>query len=105
MAAPSTSANRQKEEPLEARQAVEAALRYFKTLFGSPIPGRAAVSLEEVELSPDRKYWLVTLSHEELRRKLSDLPTFLRVPQQKFKVFKVERKSGRVVSMKMRNGA
>lgn len=62
------------------------------------------LSLEEIELSPDRKYWLVTLSFDEARQKAPELPSFLRVPRQKFKVFKVERQSGRVVSMKMRNG-
>ncbi len=89
---------------MDAKRAASAAIDYFLTLFG-PQPAQSNVSLEEVELSPDRKYWFVTLSYEELHRKLSDLPSFLRIPRQKFKVFKVERKSGRVVSMKMRNGA
>ena len=94
------------DEALEAKRAAKAAWDYFHTLFTivpSTVPS-ANVRLEEVELSSDRKHWLVTLSFEELRRKRPDLPDFLRVPRQTFKVFKVERKSGRVVSMKMRNG-
>jgi hypothetical protein len=90
------------DEALDAKRAVKAAWDYFHTLFR--IVPSANVRLEEVELSSNRKHWLVTLSFEELRRKSPDLPVFLRVPRQTFKVFKVERKSGRVVSMKMRNG-
>ena len=91
------------EEALDAKRAVEVAGDYLHTLFKN-IPS-SDVSVEEVELSPDRKHWLVTLSFfEELRRKTAHLPAFLQVPRQKFKVFKVERESGRVVSMKMRDG-
>jgi hypothetical protein len=91
------------DEALDAKRAVEGECDYFHTLFKN-IPA-SDVSVEEVELSSDRKHWLVTLSFfEELRRKAPHLPAFLQVPRQKFKVFKVERESGRVVSMKMREG-
>lgn len=104
MQAGTTTTASNRKDALDARRAVEAALVYFKTLTGS-VPGSGA-SLEEVELSPDRKHWLVTLSYEEQRpKRLLDLPEYLRVPRQKFKVFKVERSSGHVISMKMRNGA
>jgi hypothetical protein len=89
-------------EAIDAKRAVKAAWDYFHALFRNA--PSANVSLEEVELSPDHKHWLVTLSFEESRRKSPELPAFLRVPRQKFKVFKVERASGRVISMKMRNG-
>src|SRR5271166_6024178 len=88
------------DEALDAKRAVKAAWDYFHTLF-NPLPA-AHVTLEEVELSSDRKHWLVTLSFEEQRRRALDLPDFLRVPRQRFKDFKIERASGRVVSMKMR---
>lgn len=91
------------DEALDAKRAVEVAGDYFHALFKN-VPS-SDVSVEEVELSSDRKHWLVTLSFfEELRRKATHLPAFLQVPRQKFKVFKVERESGRVVSMKMREG-
>ncbi len=91
------------DEALDAKRAVEVAGDYFHTLFKN-IPS-SDVSVEEVELSPDRKHWLITLSFfEVLRRTSPQLPTFLQVPRQKFKVFKVERESSRVVSMKMRDG-
>ena|SRR5665811_2039269 len=96
-AAPATS------DALDAKRAVEVAWDYFHTLFSKI--STSDVSVEEVELASDRKHWLVTLSFfEQLRSKTPHLPAFLQVPRQKFKVFKVERESGRVVSMKMRNG-
>jgi hypothetical protein len=96
-AAPATN------DALDAKRAVEAAWDYFHTLFSKI--STSDVSVEEVELASDRKHWLVTLSFfEELRPKTPHLPAFLQVPRQKFKVFKIERGSGRVVSMKMRDG-
>jgi hypothetical protein len=90
------------DEVLDAKRAVEVAWEYFHTLFKNI--SYSNVSLEEVELSSDRKHWLVTLGFEEPRRKSPHLPDFLQVPRQRFKVIKVERKSGLVVSVKMRNG-
>lgn len=101
MAAAPTAVASGRERGLDARRAAQAAQAYFQTLFGNLTP----TSLEEVELSPNGRHWLVTLSYEEMRRKAPEIPLFLRIPRQKFKVFKVDRKSGRVVSMKMRNGA
>jgi hypothetical protein len=96
-AAPATN------DALDAKRAVEVAWDYFHTLFSKI--STSDVSVEEVELASDRKHWLVTLSFfEELRPKTPHLPAFLQVPRQKFKVFKIERGSGHVVSMKMRNG-
>ena len=86
----------------EAKRASEAAWEYFHGLF--PSISSRDVDLEEVELLPDGKHWLVTLSYQEMRKKSLELPDFLRVPRQKFKVFKVNRSTGVVVSMKMRNG-
>jgi hypothetical protein len=102
MLATATKGASARDEALEAKRAVGAAWGYFHTLF-EPIPA-SDVSLEEVELSSDGKHWLVTFSFEEMRRKSPALPGFLQVPRQRFKVFKIERESGRVVSMKTRNG-
>jgi predicted ATP-dependent Lon-type protease len=96
-AAPATN------DALDAKRAIEVAWDYFHTLFSKI--STSDVSVEEVELASDRKHWLITLSFfEERRSKALHLPAFLQVPRQKFKVFKIERGSGRVVSMKMRNG-
>lgn len=86
-----------------AKQAVDAAWDYFHVLF--PSKPAAEVSLEEIEVSPDGKSWLVTLSFEEQRRKSVKLPDFLQVPVKKFKVFKVDKFTGKVVSMKIREAA
>ena len=86
-----------------AKRAVEAAWEYFRVLFPSkPV---AEVSLEEVEVLPDGTNLLVTLSFEEVRRKSAKLPDFLQVPAKKFKVFKVDKFTGKVASMKIRETA
>jgi hypothetical protein len=98
---PTTVSKSATDEAREARWAVEVALNYFQALFKDALPSNA--SMEEIELSSDRKHWLVTLSFEEPRRKNPQLPEFMQIPRQKLKVFKVERKSGLVVSVKTRN--
>ena len=100
MAVATPNKTSEKIDPLDAKRAYKAAWDYFHTVF--PMIPATDVDLEEVELSSDGKYWLVTLSYQEMRRKSLELPDFLRVPRQKFKVFKVDRRTDSVVSMKIR---
>lgn len=86
-----------------AKKAVDAAWDYFHVFF--PSKPASEVSLEEVEASHDGKSWLVTLSFEEPPRKSAKLPDFLQVPVKKLKVFKVDKFTGKVVSMKIREAA
>ncbi len=83
---------------IDAREAAGAALEYFKQLFSAS--EIQSSSLEEVELSEDGKYWLITLGYE-FRPKSGIVPAF-GVPKTKFKVFKVEARTGRVVAMNIR---
>jgi hypothetical protein len=80
-------------------QAAAAAQTYFQKLFGV-----ARSSLEEVELSEDGKYWMITLGHEVPRPPAGAfaLPPEIFPPQTKFKIFKVDAQTGEVLSMKMR---
>jgi len=109
--------------PVDARKATESAFAYFHTLFskivrpsadplrveleisqGHVLPAAAAVyeaSLEEIEMSKDGRFWLVTLGYNEPRAKDPRLPGFLQVPMRKLKVFKVDAATGRVLSMKI----
>jgi len=82
---------------IDAREAANAAAAYFKELY----PSVTAFSLEEVELSDDGNYWSITLSFE-IPATNSLMPPFFQPPRTKFKVFKVDAKSGRVVAMKIR---
>jgi hypothetical protein len=85
---------------IDARAAAQAGAAYFKELY----PDVTAFSLEEVELSEDGNHWLITLSFELPAgpvQGLGLLPTF-QPPKTKFKVFKVDAKTGKVVAMKIR---
>jgi len=85
---------------IDARAAAQAAAAYFKDLY----PNVEAYSLEEVELSEDRNYWLITLSFEIPSSSSSDSVMMqFRPPKTKFKVFKVDAKNARVMAMKIRN--
>ncbi len=84
---------------IDAREAAAAAFQYFKELF-SPLEVQS-VTLEEVELSEDGKTWLITLGYE-FRPKFGGIAATFGPPKTKFKVFKVDTKTGRVVAMKIR---
>lgn len=100
------SKTRQKTPPeISVQTAVERAVLYFRSLVlgfnkvaQKPITN---VTLEEVERSPDQKFWLVTLGFNEPRES-PQLPKFLQVPVRTLKVFKVNAQSGEVVAMKIR---
>ena len=96
---------------VDARQAAESAFDYFRTLFTNgahdlSVPGSldqkvSAPSLEEIEMSKDGRYWLVTLGFDQPRANNPRLPKFLHVPFRTLKVFKVDAATGRVLSMKI----
>ncbi|MEK7686106.1 MAG: hypothetical protein AAB466_11855 [Verrucomicrobiota bacterium] len=85
---------------LDARQAAQAAVEFFRHL--SAGMRVTEVGLEEVELTGDEKYWLVTLGFDSPPRKNLKLPDFLHIPVRKLKVFKVDARTGKVVAMKIR---
>lgn len=82
---------------VDARAAANAAAEYFKELY----PTVTAFSLEEVELSEDGTHWLITLSFEIPHTQSLGIMAF-QPPRTKFKVFKVDAKTGRVMAMKIR---
>ncbi len=82
---------------IDARTASDKAIEYFKAFF----PDAKKVHLEEVELTDDKKYWLVTVGYDS-----DDLaaPTQLIIGRSnKYKVFKVDADSAEILSMKLRN--
>ena len=85
---------------VDAREAVRAATEYCKHLFEDLLI--SDLSLEEIEPTEDRKYWLITLGLS-VPVKNTALPTYLQVPRRKLKVFKVNSQTGEVVAMKMRD--
>jgi hypothetical protein len=81
-----------------AREAADAAVEYFRQLFSAS--EFQSISLEEVELSEDGKYWLITLGYDVHPK--SGIAAVLGPPKTKFKVLKVDTRSGQVVAMKIR---
>ena len=81
---------------IDAKQAAKNASKYFTDLTGYT----EGVTVEEVEISEDRDYWLITLGflvHDSTPMNvLSGQKTI------KHKIFKVDVNTGEVVSMKVR---
>jgi hypothetical protein len=50
---------------IEVKQAVEQAIQYLRNLPVAADSIPAQVTLEEVELTEDDRYWLITLSYRE----------------------------------------
>jgi hypothetical protein len=81
---------------IDARTATDKAIAYFKTFF----PEATKVITEEVELTEDRKHWLVTVGYDS-----DDLaaPTQLIIGRsKKYKIFKIDVESSEILSMKIR---
>jgi len=93
---------------IDVQEAVRKAVSYFHKLL--PQLGRNAnVMLEEVEESEDGSHWLITIGYDveralspaqrNLQSVLSPMPPVVR----KYKIFKVDAKTGRILSMKIRS--
>jgi len=104
------------EQPsIDARQASKAAIDYYLGLYTDLTSNacvesnnQVSVSLEEVELSEDGKHWLITLGFKERVDRVGlpaafALSTALNPYHNKYKVFKVDARTGKVVAMKMRS--
>jgi hypothetical protein len=78
---------------ITAKRANEIARTYLKNL-----KNPKNILLEEVEQSDDGKYWLITLSHDTDFSE--NIVGFLK--GRSYKVFKVNKHSGEVISMKLR---
>jgi hypothetical protein len=81
---------------VDVKEAAQRASDYFADLYGEQ--GVLNVQLEEVELTDDGKFWLITLSYPGPR----EPGTFTVYPKKKYKVFKIDAKTGDVKSMKIR---
>jgi len=93
----------------EAKQAAKLSLEYFNELF--PNATASNVLLEEVEFLEDENCWLITLGFDEPVRSRDTGPSINKSmqnlfgppsPSRKFKVFKVDAKTGRVIYMRIR---
>jgi hypothetical protein len=88
------------------KDAVRKVVAYFSKLYPKLVTG-ANLMLEEVEESEDGSYWLVTLGYD-MQRHAASFPGGLKgvfgpEVDRNYKVFKVDAKTGRIVSMKIRS--
>ena len=83
---------------IDVKQAAQTASTYFADLYAGQ--GVSGVRLEEVEITEDGKFWLITLSFPDRDPSPSNL--FLAGTNRQYKVFKVDATTGQVVSMKIR---
>jgi hypothetical protein len=82
---------------IDVRQAAQAASNFIVTLYSDQVV--KDVRLEEVETSDDEKYWLITISF------LVQYPggvLALPILKRQYKILKVDRQTGNVRSMKIR---
>ncbi len=82
-----------KKERITPRDAASAASMYFNEVAGPP----TSLTIEEIELSDDKMFWLVTLGYSR-----PGLPFYVGTGATDYKVFKVDAYSGEVLSMKIR---
>lgn len=82
---------------INVKEATEKAKEHLIAFF----PDAEQVQLEEVELSPDKAHWLITLSYEGDSGSVAS--SMLVGKSLRYKIFKLDTKSGDVISMKIRN--
>ena len=82
---------------INVKEATDKAKEHLLAFF----PDAEQVQLEEVELSKDKAYWLITLSYEGLSSSVAS--SMLVGKSLLYKIFKLDAKQGEVISMKIRN--
>ncbi|MBE9145956.1 hypothetical protein [Planktothrix mougeotii] len=84
---------------IDVRAAVGLAQNYFNNL-QDMLGSFQNLRLEEVELSENKKFWLITLGFDcvNLNNPLQVVPQYIR----EYKIFKINAETGEVESMKIR---
>jgi len=79
---------------IDVKDATQNAFKYLEEL-QEDLQG---ILLEEVELTEDEKFWLITLSFPDPEQCVPEILNLRR----KYKIFKINSTTGKVVSMKIR---
>jgi len=80
---------------IDAKRAAQAAQEYLNAIY--PNMQFQNLQLEEIELTDDRKYWMITLSYLTP----GGLPFVYPLPKD-YKIFKINAENGEVLFMKIR---
>ena len=81
---------------IKVKEATDKAKEHLLSFF----PDAEQVQLEEVELSKDKAYWLITLSYEGVSTSVAS--SMLVGKSLLYKIFKLDVKNGEVISMKIK---
>lgn len=85
-------------DEIDVKQAVQAAAEFVESIYGTE--ASCGLRLEEVESAEE--FWLITLSLIRMEHFSSTFAALAGQPHRDYKVFKIDRTSGEVVSMKIR---
>lgn len=78
------------------KAAIEAAVDYLKEILNSKDP--LNIKLEEIDQTDDGRYWLITLSYDDIT-----LENIFEDNTRTYKVFKIDKTNNEVHSMKLRD--
>jgi len=92
---------------IDVKTAVKAAQSYFQSLQDAISDRLKDLRLEEIELSEDGRFWLITLGFDVLENDKSPLETLSVLPpatkyRREYKLLKVDAETGEVAAMKIR---
>lgn len=82
---------------INVKEATDKAKEHLSAFF----PEAEEIQLEEAELTPDKAYWLVTLSYAGISNSVAS--SLLVGKSIRYKLFKLDAETGDVVSMKIRD--
>lgn len=82
---------------IDVKEATAKAREHLISFF----PAAEKVQLEEVELTGDKSHWLITMSYESISDSVAS--SMLVGKSIRYKIFKLDAKTGEVLSMKIRD--
>lgn len=82
---------------IDIKEAADKAREHLTSFF----PEAEKVQLEEVELTEDKSHWLITISYEGISDSVAS--SMLVGKSVRYKIFKLEAKTGDIISMKIRD--
>ena len=87
-------------DSIDLKKAASIAAEIFNSIY--PDLAENDLSLEEVELSEDDKFWLITLGYDAKRVLSPHDKMFKSEKYRAYKTFKIDSSTGKLISMKIR---
>lgn len=87
---------------IDLKTVVSAAYNYLTSMQDMMGNQLQNIRLEEVELSEDKNFWLITLGFDIPVKNKTPLPVLGETTQREYKIFQVNSQTGKVEAMKIR---